>query len=101
MLRRSAEALSEILGSNASGAKPRSGDLFSSPPLDAAKRHETFRLKPADGLSLPSVIVPASGDAEDFFATIATYYQDKSPLSAVVHVLDKETATLFVGESEA
>lgn len=101
MLRHSAETISEILGSDVPGALSLSKDLFSSSLIALPKLHETFRLEPDDGLSLPNVIVPASGDAEDFFAAVATYYQDKSPLSAVVHVLSQETACLIAKRSKA
>lgn len=101
MLRNSTEAISEIFGSDAPGALSRSKDLFSSSHIGLPKLHETFRLEPDDGLSLPNVIVPASGDAEDFFATVATYYQDMSPLSAVVHVLNQETACLHIKRPKA
>jgi hypothetical protein len=100
MLKRGVETLPEILGSDALGTRPHSPDLFSSNAPVAARRHETYRLESADGLSLPSVIVPASGDVEDFFATVATYYQEQSPLSAVVHVLGDETAGLLVWQSK-
>jgi hypothetical protein len=100
MLKHGVEALPEILGSDALGTRSRSGDLFSSNVPVAAKRHETYRLESADGLSLPSVIVPAAGDVEDFLATVATYYQEQSPLSAVVHILGDETVGLLVRQSE-
>lgn len=101
MLRHRAEAISEILGSDMPGALSLSKDLFSSSLIALPKLHETFWLELDDGLSLPNVIVPASGDAEDFFATVATYYQDKSPLSAVVHVLNQETACLIAKRPKA
>jgi len=101
MLKRGVEVLSEILGSDGVGTTSHSADLFSSNLPAVAKAHDTFRLESADGLSLPSVIVPASGDAEDFFASVATYYQEQSPISAVVHVLSSDTASLMVRLSQA
>lgn len=95
MLIRDTEAISEILGSDTPEKWSMSKDLFSANLIVPPKLHETFRLDPADGLSLPNVIIPASGDTEDFFATVATYYQDQSPLSAMVYVLSQETATLI------
>jgi hypothetical protein len=95
MLKRDLESMSEILGASAQRASPHSADLFSSSLSRTTKRHETFRLQPADGLLFPNVIVPASGDVEDFFASVATYYQEQSPLSAVVHILSGETANLM------
>jgi len=95
MLKRSTEALSEILGLDKSTPPTEGGDLFSSKTFSVTKYHETLRVKQSDSVSLPNVIVPADGDAEDFFATLATYYQDRSPLSALVHVLSGETAELL------
>lgn len=95
MLKRNTEALSEILGLDTATQSTEGGDLFSSKTFNAPKYHETLRTKQSDSLPLPNVVVPANGDVEDFFATLATYYQDRSPLSALVHVLNGETADLL------
>ena len=95
------EALSEIFDSNGQVTVSHKRDLFSSDTFDSAKLHETYRLEPSDGLSLPIVIMPAMDDAEDFFATVATYYQNQSPISALVHILSKETVNLFSDKPKA
>ncbi|KAA5842657.1 hypothetical protein F2A38_10645 [Pseudomonas chlororaphis] len=102
MFIRGYEALPKILASDAFALPHQSRDLFSSSShlLSAANDHETFRLRNGDDSSLPNVISPNSGDTEDFFATVATYYPQHSPLSAMVHILSKETVNLFIAHSE-
>ncbi|HFD86795.1 MAG TPA: hypothetical protein ENJ35_03855 [Gammaproteobacteria bacterium] len=97
-MKRSIETLSEILGTTVPAERVRNDDLFSSNLVGEPTRHETFRVDSVDGLSLPNVILPASGDAEDFFATVATYYQHQTPISALVHVLGEKTACLFTSK---
>jgi hypothetical protein len=59
------------------------------------KLHETLRPQyQQDEIDLPNVIIPANGDYEDFYATVATYYQAFSPISAISHVLSEETREL-------
>lgn len=94
------ETLAEILGSDTSGTSaPRHQDLFSSTLSNAPKQHKTYRLERGDGLALPHVVVPASSDVEDFFATAATYYQDQTPLSALIHILSETTEKLLTSTS--
>jgi len=101
MFRRELETISNILGSSSSGVMTRSDEMYTSKQFGASKRHDTFRLEPSDGLMLPHVVIPAQKDEEDFFATIATYYQEYSPISALIHVLGKETSRLFDYPQEA
>lgn len=97
MLKRRLETLSEIIGSDNLDTTVRANDLFLSHTSVPAIKHETFRLEPSDGLKLPTVIAPYSGDTDDFFATVATYYQEASPISALTHVLGHETIELLTG----
>jgi hypothetical protein len=90
------ESLPEIFGSTPLSGRPlRRGDLFPSGVLARDKFHETFRVTPEDGIDLPNVIIPALGNDEDLYATIATYYQSLSPISALTHVLGEETKHLL------
>lgn len=100
MLKRDTETLSEILG--ASNAEPNNSgtDLFAPKIFTETKYHETFRGKQSDDLALPSVVIPSNGDVEDFFATVATYYQGNSPLSPLVHVLSNSTASLLANKAK-
>lgn len=100
MFKRSTETLAEIIGSGTNEAVPRNEDLFSLSTRHEPGRHKVFRLEQPDALALPNVIIPAGGDLEDFFAIVATYYQDITPLSSVTHVLSDETSCLFTGEAK-
>ena len=90
MLRRSAETLSEILGT----VEARQ-DLFNSTVSNGASPHTAYRLEAGDGLELPLVVQPANLDLEDFFVGIATYHQSRSPVTAFTHVLDEECSKYF------
>lgn len=92
MLRRKAESLAEILGIGGQrDLSPRS-DLFSSSFPAEERTFDCYQSDIPDGLYVPQVIVPQSGDLEDLFATVATYYPDQSPLTALAHVLTPEFA---------
>lgn len=96
MLRRGTESLAEILGQRSPRLRLPESDLFSAEKIQAeGKVHKTFRLEIDDGLNVPNVIFPANGDDTDFFATLATYYQGQVPLSALVHILGRETVDLL------
>jgi hypothetical protein len=95
MLRRSLESLREIFSEVAPSEPGRSDDLFSSTLSGPAKRHETYRSDEQAGLNLPVAVVPDEFDLEDFFATTATYYQEFSPVSAVVHVLGRDESRIL------
>lgn len=88
MLRRNAESLSDIVGSEG-GRK----DLFTSTISGAPARHTTYRAIDGDGLQMPLVVIPAKYDLDDFFVSVATYHQARSPVSAFSHVLDQESST--------
>jgi len=90
MLKRSRESLSEILG-----YRERAGtDLFNSTFKDVEKMHRVYRSKISDGISEPVIVVPSSGDLEDFFATLAAYYQDRTPITSLAYVLSEELSGL-------
>lgn len=95
MLTQDFETISEIFGLFTHGEASRNRELLAYSKVGIEKRHETFRSKPEDGITLPHVILPEAGDTEDFFATVATYYQDKSPISALAYVLGGDTVNLF------
>lgn len=94
MLRSRAATLSEILSPDSKEDILPRGDLFSSSGSTGERSFDCYRPARADGLALPHVIVPPSGDNEDLFATVATYYPDQSPLTALVHVVNPDMATL-------
>lgn len=89
------ESTSQILGLDAQvGLKAPSADLFSTTLTSPARVHQTFRSSSGAG-QLPSVVIPAEFDLEDFFATVATYYPGQSPLTAYVHVLGEDLKECF------
>lgn len=94
MLKSNREDLPTILGMQDVG---KAGDLFSSSSLRDTKLHETYRSEKNDRQSLPNVIIPESDDLDDFFATIATFYEDIMPLSSSVFVLNSATTSLLKG----
>lgn len=94
MLRHDSETLSEILSTGAQGGISPRADLFSSSFSSEGEAFDTYRLVTPDGLPFPHVIVPRSGELEDLFATVATYYPDQSPLTALMHILSAETSRL-------
>lgn len=95
MLLRGAETLSQILRSGVQGDISPRADLFSSSFSSDERWFDTYRPAIPDGLPFPYVIVPQLGDVEDLFATVATYYPDQSPLTALVHILSAETSSLM------
>lgn len=89
------ETISEILGPTPQvGHRAPSVDLFSTTLTSSASAHQTFR-SPLGLGQLPLVVMPAELDQDDFFATVATYYQSQSPLTAYIHVLGKDLAKCF------
>lgn len=95
MLKRSLEATSEILGTDAQDLDGRRNDLFALRPSASTKEHQVYRCEPGDGLALPFVIVPHEGSTEDLFATVATYYPHVSPLTAITYVLGADISNLL------
>lgn len=91
---RDVEPLSQIVG-RADQDTPGKNDLFRSQSPYGGTSHETIRVEPDDGVGFPIIIMPAHGELDDFFASVATYYPDVSPISALVHVLSTETAKLL------
>lgn len=87
------ETIAQILGSKSVSGN-QNHDLFAG-SLNKPKLHDAYRLNFTDGLNLPHVVVTKAGDMEDFFALIATYYQDKSPITPLVHILGLETSQLL------
>jgi len=96
MLRHRAETLSEILSAGGQRDSSPRTDLFSSSFPAEERTFDCYQSAIPDGLSVPQVIVPRSGDLEDLFATIATYYPDQSPLTALAHVLTPESASMVM-----
>ena len=95
MFRNSSETLSAIFGDKTDERGTRSADLFTSSFNRLPKLHEAQWLTEEDDLRLPHIIVPAEFDVEDFFVSVATYYPNYAPLTAFVHVLDKETLAYY------
>lgn len=87
------ETLAEIFGLK-SERNAQNNDLFSR-SINSQKVHDVYRLTTSDDLNLPHIVVAGAGDTEDFFALVATYYQDKSPITSLIHVLGKETKQLL------
>ncbi len=98
MLQHRAEGLSEILSPDGQHDVLPRADLFSSSFPGGERSFDCYRPAHPDGLALPHVIVPQLGDLEDLFAKVATYYPDQSPLTALVHVLSPEMASLVTQE---
>lgn len=97
MLSKTLATLSQIFGDAASRreSNPSGTDLFASNVNAPAKQHEAYVERGRDGSDLPLVIVPEGGDSDDFFATVATFYPERSPVSSFLHVISKETLPLF------
>jgi hypothetical protein len=94
-LTQGSEPLSTILGSPLTQERKLAlGDLFSASVRDAPRVHLTYRLD-SEKSQLPYVIIPAGFDVEEFFASVATFYANQSPLSAYVHILGKDLANCF------
>ncbi|MDO8770389.1 MAG: hypothetical protein Q7K57_17145 [Burkholderiaceae bacterium] len=68
----------------------RGGDLFSTSNLNEPATHLCI-YEDADALGLPIIVVPAEDDLENFFADIATYFPERAPISAYIHVLHEAT----------
>lgn len=98
MLRHKAESLSEILSTGVQRDIASRTDLFSSSFPAGERSFDCYQSANPDGLSVPQVIVPRSGDLVDLFAAIATYYPDRSPLTAIAHVLTPELADAVMRE---
>lgn len=101
MLRHRAETLSEILSTGGQRDISLRSDLFSSSFPAEERTFDCYQSAIPDGLYVPQVIVPRSGDLEDLFATVATYYPDQSPLTALAHVLTPEFAGTVMREQNS
>ena len=101
MLRRRAETLSEILSTGGQRDISLRSDLFSSSFTAEERAFDCYQSAIPDGLYVPQVIVPRSGDLEDLFAAVATYYPDQSPLTALAHVLTPEFAGTVMREQNS
>lgn len=89
------ESISEILGAEAKTSfKAPSVDLFSTTLTTSVRTHQVFRPSPVAG-RLPLVVIPKDDEIDDFFATIATYHPDQSPITAYIHVLTKSLSEYF------
>jgi hypothetical protein len=64
----------------------RFGDLFSSSKTQEIAAHLCI-YEDKDALELPVIVIPANDDLESFFADIATYFPERSPVSAYAHVV--------------
>ncbi|MFA6310746.1 MAG: hypothetical protein WCV99_01780 [Sterolibacterium sp.] len=98
MLRHRAETLSEILIAGVQRDNSPRTDLFSSSFPAGERSFDCYQSTIPDGLSVPHVIVPRSGDLEDLFAAIATYYPDQSPLTALAYVVTPESVSAVMRE---
>ncbi len=81
--------LSQLLGSQRN-LESRSEDLFSTTVENSPRVHEFFWRIGNEVDSLPLAVIPYKGDVETFFADVATYYPQMSPITAYMHVLDKD-----------
>lgn len=68
----------------------KAADLFSSSKLSDSAAHLCI-YEDSDLLELPTIVVPADDDIESFFADVATYFPERTPVSAFMHVL-RETS---------
>jgi hypothetical protein len=69
-------------------------DLFASTAEIEARLHTTYQLS-STASEPPYVVIPYKNDILDFFASAATYYQTKLPLSAYMHILPPELIDCF------
>jgi hypothetical protein len=78
------------------GAAPEPGarrmdDMFSSAIGVRTSRYETLRHDVDDGLQLPHAVIASRAEIEDLVANVATYYATQSPLTALTHIIDRES----------
>lgn len=68
----------------------RREDLFSASKLNDTAIHFCI-YEDTDSLELPTIVVPAEDDLESFFADVATYFPERAPISAFMHVLSESS----------
>lgn len=88
-------SLAQLLGKEAKHSSSSSDDLFSTTINTPPRLHKFYwRRGEKVGVELPSAVIPFNGDVESFYADVATYYPNISPISAYMHVLDDEFFSL-------
>lgn len=93
MLLRRAMSLSQLLGSDVRTQGYVPSDLFSTNVSVQPRVHDFFWPQNGDDdRTLPVIAIPAGGDLETFFADVATFYPNISPISAYMHVLGENLA---------
>jgi hypothetical protein len=89
LLTKTSKPLSALFSSDFKNVK--AGDLFSYAGSHREVLHECYWADSgADPSPLPNLVVPNEGDLETFFADVATYYAAECPLTAQVHVVQKD-----------
>lgn len=88
--------LQDLFGEQESSKRNHRQDLFFSNIESSAKHHLAYFTDESDELHLPVAVAPEDGDLEDFFATIATYYPDFSPVTPLIHVLSPDERELII-----
>ena len=102
MLHRHTASLSELFGrAEKVSLNERRADLFEAADGKSPKKHEIYTQLSGDGLDAPLVVVPHMWDTEDFYATLATFYPERSPISAYSHVIGRDMKPLFDGAERA
>lgn len=99
MLKRNKESLSSILGRGDANAKSGE-DLFSFAKNTEETFFETFRGDKAEDFENPLVVIAGASEIENFFIAVNTYHQEKSPITALIHVLDDDQKLLLSHKSK-
>ncbi len=86
MLKSTQESISEILGINEKNNLHDNGSNV--------KHYRTYR-KTKDNITFPIVVLDDSVNGDDFYATIATYYENIVPLSNTMYIFNEYTSKLF------
>jgi hypothetical protein len=100
MLKRNKETLSSILGRGDTYAKSGGADLFSFAKNTEETFFETFRGDKAEDFENPLVVIAGESEIENFFIAVNTYHQEKSPITALIHVLDDDLKLLISQKSK-
>lgn len=82
-------ATAQVFEGSAGEALP-ADDLFSVQKDRGSQKHECYFRKSMGWNELPAWIVPAKGSSEDLYADVATFFPHWSPLSAHVHIFEKQ-----------
>lgn len=86
MLKSTQESISEILGIS---------KKIDNHKKESSVRHYRAYRKTKDNIAFPMVVLDDSIDSDDLYATVATYYENLTPLSNNIYIFNEYTCKLF------